>query len=283
MKPLELMKDVGTSALKFGSKNSHIIMGVLAVGGLVGSVILSYKMRPKVDEIMEEQKTKMEDLEYEEDLTEEEKKTEQRAITRETVKRLAPVVAPTVICTILTGAAMASSVIFSENKIRQSTSLAIASDIAYRELYEKTKEIVGEEKAEEIKQAVAQDDINRQIGGLDEGELKKLEFTTYGGNDWFYDVCTRTLFQCDEDTIVNGCVRLERDITSGREQYVTYDEFYDEIGVRAARFSIPKGWMEGMRIEPNMSNSVKIGKKSVTLLDWKEMPIDLETIKRALR
>lgn len=284
MKPLELMKDVGVSALKFGSKNSHIIMGVLAVGGLVGSVVLSYKMRPKVDEIMEEQRTKMEDLEHTEDMTEEEKETERKAITRETVKRLIRVGLPMGLCTILTGVSMIGSIVSSNNKIKSSTNLAIASDIASKAIYEKSKEIVGEEKTEEIKKAVDQEVAEKRFADIPDVDIENLEFRTYGGSDWYFDACTGRIFQCDDDTIINAATKLERDLNSGRERYIEYGgDFYYEIGVKGGIFNIPYAWMEGQRIEPNLNNTVKIGKKSVTILDWIDRPYDMDTVKKALR
>ena len=282
MKPLELMKDVGVSALKCGSKNSHIIMGALAVGGLVGSVVLSYKMRPKVDEIMEEQHTKMEELEYTEDMTEEERKAEEKAITRETVKRLVRAGLPCALCTALTGASMVGSIISSNNKIKSSTNLAIASDIASKAIYEKTKEIVGEEKAEEIKKAADQEILERRFADIPDTDIASFEFRTYGGSDWYYDACTARLFQCDDDTIIKAADNLERKLNKGQEEYAEYDEFFDEIGYKGGLLKTQYAFKVGQTIEPILYNTIKIGKKSVTVVDWAERPYDLWTVKRSL-
>ena len=280
----KVLKTTGKSVLGFANKNSHIISGCAAIAGVAVTAILAYKSYPKVNRIIEEQKEKMEELDEVVNIPEEELKRCRREITVDTCKSLAPALAPAVMSGIATCSLMGFSIISGNKKIAAATSLAALYETANREILNKTKELVGEEKAEEIKKAADQEVTEKRFADIPDIDLENLEFRTYGGSDWYFDACTGRIFQCDDGTIINLATKLERDLNSGRERYIEYGgDFYYELGVKGGIFNIPYAWMEGQRIEPNLNNTMKIGKKSVTILDWIDRPYDMETVRKALK
>ena len=56
-------KEFGKSLLEKASEHSQTVMGIGAIAGLVGVVILTYKKSPKIHNIISEQREKVDALE----------------------------------------------------------------------------------------------------------------------------------------------------------------------------------------------------------------------------
>ena len=284
MKFLEVLKNNGAKLIKAGSQKSNVVMGVAAIGGLVGSVVLAYIARPKVDRIMDEQRRKVEDLDADESLTEEERKKERRHITRETVKRLTPVMLPTVACTIASGTMMAGSIVTGEKKIRKMGDLALAGDVAYTELLNATKEVVGEEKAEEIQKKAAENKLEKELSDedilhpgepVDADRFMSMFVQARGGKQPFYYAMTGRLFLSDVQTIDHVCTYLSTKIASGAEAYISENDFWtemelDQVGGGGDRAF--GGMSSVQKLQPNMRNTMRYGDISVIILDWYDRP-----------
>jgi CRISPR/Cas system-associated exonuclease Cas4 (RecB family) len=102
MKKQSKFMEIVEKATKFAEDHQREIMLGSAIAGTVFTAIASWKAGIKADKVMTEQKAKMEALEadYADEeigMTEEEFKNRRKELTVETVKQMAPIVAPVAI------------------------------------------------------------------------------------------------------------------------------------------------------------------------------------------
>mgnify|MGYP006988866801 CR=1 FL=1 len=252
MKKGNLFKNMIHTVGGFADKNSQTIMAVLAVGGLVGSVILAFKAAPKANKIIDDSKDEINAIDDSDEFTEEEKKKERKEVVKTAVKDLAPVLAPVVGCSIATASLMIGSTAISVKKINSLTSIATMSEVAYKELYEKTKEVVGEEKAKEIQEKAADEEMNKMA-------VVKPITTSRGGDYLCYDVMSGRLFYSDKETIREAVNNLNHCITSGRDDYVSLNDLYFELGLTPTAGGEDRGWgryTANDAIELNLHNAI---------------------------
>ena len=253
----------------FASKNSSILICVGSLVGLGLTAYAAYKCRPAVDKIVEEKKKCREDIQNSEILSDEEKEKASKEITKETVKEMAPVVAPTVVAFTLTAALVIGGAVIHSHKVAELTAGLLASERAYDKLSQKTKDIVGEEKAAEIEKEVIDADLRDIVCEIDCIEQGK------GGDQVFYDPIYGRLFKSDVNSIRETCKSLEWRMTCGKEEYMSMNDFYREMNLETTIGGNDRGWcktsMEAC-IEPNMSNAEIRGDISVIILDWYTRP-----------
>lgn len=287
------LKAAWKKVAEFGSKNSHVISGVVAGVGVVVTAVCAYKARPKMDRILEDKDEKLEELEESVVLPEEQYKKVRREIYVETFKEAAPVMAPTVVSGLVTIGAIIFSVKSGSKKIADATALASSLELANHELLSKAKEVVGEEKVEEIQEKVAEDRFKKQFGDdiSDEEaeEIFRLAHQARGGNQLYYDPNFGRIFKSDEDTIVDVSDELLKDMKKScdMEGYKTYNDFYACMMLPETRFGEDYAltYFEDIRHEdtlvrpkPLFYNTMKFGKRSVVILEWETTPILVKTL-----
>lgn len=272
------LKAIWKNVTDFGEKHSHVISGGVAIVGVVATAVLAYRARPKMDDILEEQRWKVEELDEVVSLPEEEYKKVKREITVETVKRAVPVMAPTVIAGIGTIGAMTFSIASGAKKIAKATSLATASDLAYHELYEKTREVVGDEKMSEIKKEIAQDRVD-DISEYGSFKIDEAGFYETGlGNDPWFDAFSGMLFKCSEKAIREAILKCKEGLVDG-QPYFVMNELYSELHLPQTKagkrygFKLTSISNQKDLMKPNLGNAVRWGEGSVSVLDWWDDPI----------
>ena len=149
------LKKLGTEVLDTMVKNRPMLTTIAAIGaaGLTGFII--FRKAPEIRDIMAESKDKIADIEADESLSAEEKKAQTNAVKTETLKDLACPIGM-----IIGGAVLTGALIVSINKAHdlKTEALIAGYEVAKGKVvgYEKIlPEIVGEKKAEEIKNQVA--------------------------------------------------------------------------------------------------------------------------------
>lgn len=204
------------------TEHSQTAMGIGALVGLAGVIILTYRKSPKIHEIVEEQKEKKEALDKNEDLTEEEYIKAKKDITKETIGRLAPEVAPIAACTAITGGLITGSFVVSEYKISDLTH-QMTRLVGLEQLYNKEiKEVVGEDKAREIRDKVNEDQAKEALSN--DERLKGIP-QAKGGHDRFFDPYTGMSWYSDLNTVRETFNDINEDII-GRYTWYPYAEFY---------------------------------------------------------
>ena len=225
-------KEFGKSLLEKASEHSNVIMGVGAIAGLFGVVVLTYKKSPKIHNIISEQRKKIDALEERaeiENLPVEQVKQERKEITKETAKRLAPEVAPIGLLTAATGGLMVGSVVTSEMKISHVRDLLTMSEVYNKEILEKAKEVVGEEKVQEIKDGVAQDHANEALKNDPDFEGHILQ-AKGGGKTLYWDDYMGRPFYCDDVTLEKAVNKVnKRIIDAPFELWLPINAIYEEL------------------------------------------------------
>lgn len=225
-------KEFGKKIFEKASEHSQTVMGIGAVVGLVGVVILTYKKSPEIHKIISEQRAKIDELEERaeaENLPVEQVKQERKEITKETAKRLAPEVAPIGLLTAATGGLMVGSVITSEMKISHVRDLLTMSEVYNKEILEKAKEVVGEEKVQEIKEGIAQDHANEAMKNDPNFESHILQ-AKGGGKTLYWDDYMGRPFYCDDVTLEKAVNKINKRIyDSPFELWLPINAIYEEL------------------------------------------------------
>lgn len=295
-----LMKSGFDSLKKFAKKNSHIITGCIGVASVIGTGVFAYTARPKVDRILYEAKEQIELLNEEADkcqMTEEEYKKRLRHINFVTARKIVSALGPAVIAgTTASGVVIFTTdqVIKTGKKLADARALQATTELMYSELYDKTKDALGEEEAKKIQHEVDQELINKQFGKdiSDETveEIFEVALQARGGNQLYYDPQFGMLFKSDDDTLNRATDELIGDLRRRKdpEQYISYNKWLSQIdlpGVGAGedyavawydqaylQFSYTSE-LDITGLELNLNNTVKIGKRAVTVLHWRDKPI----------
>lgn len=214
------------------TEHSQTAMGIGALVGLAGVIILTYKKSPRIHEIIEEQAQKKEALEHNDQLSEEEYVKASKDITKETIGRLAPQVAPIAACTLATAGLTIGSVVTSEHKIGELTHLVGLEQLYNQEILEKTKEVVGEDKAREIRDKVNEDRAKETLSGASDNNILQAK----GGHELFYDVYCARLFYSDLNTVSSAINAVNHRInTDGFSGWHPLTEIYQELRIKPGK------------------------------------------------
>lgn len=198
-------------------KNSPAILTGVAVVATIVAVVTAVKATPKMNKVIEEKKA-------------------EGATTLETVKAVAPIMAPTAVATAVSvGCTLASNKISSERIAALTTMCSLGREAA-KEYKEQTKKIAGEEKAAEIDKAVAQkrcDDIQKSR------PVRKVIDTGYGTDlildDWNGDEF-RSCGNYIEKVINNANQQLNNGMS------VSLNEIRADLGLPRVKGADDLGW-----------------------------------------
>lgn len=299
-----LMKSGFDGLKKFCSKHSHIIAGCIGVAGVVGTGVFAYKARPKMDGILDEAREKMECLNAAAGtMPEEEYKKRRRSIIFETTKKSAVVLGPAFLSGMTASGMMVFNthkVITTGKKLADAQALQAMTEFAYADLYDKTKNIVGEEEAQKIQSQVDQDMVDNRYGKdiSDEAadEIFEVALQAKGGNQLYYDPMFGMLIKSDDDTLIRATDELIGDLKrqNDPEKFITYNKWLSEIdlpGIIAGE-DYAVAWYDQAYtqfaysserditgLELNLNNTVKIGKRAVTVIHWRDAPVWVEDLK----
>ena len=208
----------------FLCKHSPEILTGIGVTGMVTSTVLAVKATPKALILLEEAKnTKGSDL------------------TRvEAVKIAWKPYIPAMI----TGVAGLSCIVgASAVNAKRNAVLATAYAISEQTLLtyrDKVIETIGEKKEKEIKNKIAQDNVDQQLSSSSQ------VIVTPKGNTLCMDSITRRLFRSDIDVIKKAFNELNRQILT--QNYISLNEFYHMIDLE----SIPSGYDLGWNIDDGL-------------------------------
>lgn len=257
-------------------EHSHTLMAVGAVAGLVGAIILTYKKSPEIHQIMDEQRDKVEELQDKIDsqqITEEDGKRERKAITKETIKRVAPVAAPIALCTAATAGLSIGSAVVSSAKLSHVRDLLSISEVYNRDILEKVKEELGEEKAREIQDKINEDHLKAAVDGKTDSDFESMVFQAKGGDILYYDAMIGRLFRSDENTIEKAVNKVNKDLTSGKQTFMSLNEIYRELELPSVPLATDVGcgmYSKVQTFDLHLSGAIKLdnGHSAVVFDFW---------------
>lgn len=200
------------------AKHSPEILTGIGVAGMVTSTVLAVKATPKALFLLDEAKQEKGD-----DLT-----------VIETVKVAWKPYIPSVI----TGVFAASCIIgASKVNAKRNTALATAYALSERTLLtyrDKVVETIGEKKEKEIREKIAQDEVNRKPVS------NSQVIITSKGNSLCMDELFGRYFRSDIDQLKKAVNELNREILS--QNYVSLNEFYSLMGLDPVDAGYRLGW-----------------------------------------
>lgn len=221
------------AARNTASKHSPEILTGIGIAGMITTTVLAVKATPKALKLMEDAR-----YDKEEDLTVPEK-------VKVTWKCYIP-------ATLLGLASVGCLIGANSVNLRRKAALATAyklSETALAEYKEKVIETVGEEKAKDIRSAIAKDKMEKNP------VTKSEVIITDKGESLFCDSISGRYFKSDMNTIEKAVNTINRRLLN--EMSVSLTEFYSEIGLSPTSLSEELGWnMNEGQIEIDFSSQI---------------------------
>lgn len=214
-------------AVRFADEHQREIMLGTAIAGTVFTAVTSWKAGIKADKILAEQKAKLEGNEkdmIEGGADEEQIKEMKKEVTIETVKRMAPVVAPVVLSASGTIISVIGGYKVASKQIAVLSSLYSMSEKAYAEYQDKAKEFLGDKKSGELHDKVKEQRILNNPPGESDTIINTGKGTTLCLDDW----SGRYFYSSPEE------IRKAFNIINKRmmdEYYISLNELYSELGL----------------------------------------------------
>ena len=202
----------------FISKHSPEILTGIGVTGMITSAVLAVRATPKALMLIEDAKVEKED-----DLTRIE-------VVKVAWKPYIPAIATGI---------MSISCIIGASTINTKRNAALATAYAISEktlltYKDKVIETIGEKKEKEIREKVAQDEVDKKpVSG-------SQIIITSKGDTLCKDSITQRYFKSDMDTIKKAINNLNREINN--RDYVSLNQFYSEIGLEGIPTGDRIGW-----------------------------------------
>ena len=213
---------IAKSAQLWLSKHSPEILTGLGIAGMVTTAVLAVKATPKAMKLIEEKKEELQ-LEPEDKLT-----------VSETVKAAWKPYIPAVV----TGAVSITCLVGASSvNLRRNTALAAAyhlSETALSEYREQVIDTIGERKEKNIRDKVDKARVERNP--LNDNEI----IITGDGDTLCFDYHSGQYFKSSIDKLK----KVENELNSRmlREDYISLNDFYDEIGLPFTRMGEDLGW-----------------------------------------
>lgn len=219
--------------LRFLSAHSPELLIGFGLAGMVVSTVLAVKATPKAMKLREE--TMLERDAFNPD------KCEKRRI----VKAVLPAYIPAIVVMAASAACIIGG---SATNYKRNAALAAAlhmSEATLTSYQNKIEEIVGEEKAKEVRQAVAKEDIRKNVSGKNDPVMGK-------GSTRCYDRFAGRPFWSDKELLRSAALELNEDLFE--EDRVTLNDFYYKLGLESTDVGSMLAW--------NMANFKNVGRKT---------------------
>lgn len=205
----------------FMHKHSPEILTGIGVTGMITSTVLAVKATPKALELIEEAKGH----------------GEVRAdnLPIKTIIKVAwkPYIPAAVTMVLSASCIIGASAVNTKRNAALATAYAISEKtlLTYKD---KVIETIGEKKEKEIREKIAQDELDKRPVSTQQ------VIVTSKGNTLCMDSISGRLFRSDIDTIKKVVNELNR--TMMYQNYISLDEFYNEIGLEPIKSSDRLGW-----------------------------------------
>lgn len=204
----------------FTKKNSPVILTGLAVAGVISTAYSAFKAGPRADKILEDYRKDMRDCHPKD-------KEAKRAVVNETVKKMVPVVAPTVIMGGSTIACVIGSHSISSRRIAVLSAAYSLSESTVKNLNNKMEEMLGEKKTRAIKDSIMKDKLRDSEKNdqklLGDGNL----YIPDNGYVLCKDLYSGRPFYSTAEKIKQAIVKCSFDVQ--QDMWVSLNEFYDEV------------------------------------------------------
>lgn len=237
----------------FISKHSPEILTGIGVAGMITSTVLAVKATPKALELIESAKRGGDDVKC----------------AKLPIKSVIKVAWKPYIPALVTGVASVSciigaSAVNSKRNAALATAYAISENalLTYRD---KVVETIGEKREKEIRNSIAQDEVNKKPVS------NNSVIMTSKGNTLCMDYISGRYFRSDLDTIRKAINELNREMTYNN--YVSLEELYNKIGLDPIKNSSRLGWnLDDGLIELDFSTCLTNEDEPCVVIDYSKPP-----------
>lgn len=227
----KVMKGVRHAVLK----NSTVVLTTIGVSGVFTSVALAVKATPKALRVIEAKS--------------EERYGDPHAYSnKEAIKDGWKFYIPTAMAMGFTVTAIIGSTHIGLRKNAALLSLYSVSEQTIRDYNEKLVETIGPKKAQEVKDAVTQKN-------MDANPVSKNQVVITGKGDVLcYDVTSGRYFKSDRNSIESAVNKLNKQLLN--DMWMTLNEFYAEIGLAPTSIGNDLGWNVDNTIDLEFSSMI---------------------------
>ena len=227
------LKRTITNLLVFCDKNSPTILTAFGIVGTGATGILAYRSGMRAHDILERHHEDM-------DLVDEDDKEAKRAVMSETILDMIPVIMPPLIMGTFT-----IGCIFMSNQINAKRIAVLAtaygiSEKKLREYQDKVTDILGEKKAQDIRESISKDHIEQFE--KENGPISNIQplYTGYGDMP--------TIDEFSKRVFGSSCAKIDAVVSRLTqrvfvENYVSLNDLYDELGLERLPHGDRFGWI----------------------------------------
>ena len=221
MTKLNLTQIAKSVQLVIKQHQPEILTGI-GIGGMLTATVMAVSATPKALDLMAEIKDKHGD------------DADKKSFAKDIITKVAPVYLP---ATLVGGVAIGCLVGASSVNYRRNAALATAytiSEKALKEYQDKVVETIGSKKEQTVRSAIIQDK-------LDQNPVVDREvYITGKGDTLFFDLMSSRYFESDIEKIKKAINTLNHRLL--REDYVSINDFYEEIGLSFTKLGDEMGW-----------------------------------------
>jgi hypothetical protein len=235
---------------KIAGNNQSTILTGMGVTGVVTTLIFTTRATFKAAELIEREEQK--------------RGTEDGLDTKEKVKLIWPLYIPPVSVAATTIAAIVMANHEASKKIAALTVASGISERALQEYKDKVIEKLGDKKAVDIRDSIAQDRVNKT-------PLNTREIIIAGtGEVLCFDITTGRYFQSSVEEIRRAENKINFEIIN--HMYSSLSSFYDEIGLPPTPYSDTVGWNGNELFEVTLSTVLSPDNRPCIAIDFVRAP-----------
>ena len=223
------LPEVANSSIAFVKKNRAELLTLGSVITLWGAIYSAYKAGPKAEKFLAE---KRKDREY---INPNDKKAK-RTIVWGTLRGIFPIVSVPIMLGGMSTACCIGANTVSSKKIATLSAAYTLTNTALHEHKDKVREVLGEAKAQQVREAISKDHLEKSKIPTDEKDIQ----ITGLGNVLCYDEYTDRYFYASAESIGNAIVKISNDLIS--DMWVSLNDFYRELNLRPCKMGEDLGW-----------------------------------------
>jgi hypothetical protein len=237
---------------KIAGDNQSTILTGMGVTGVVTTLIFTTRATFKAAELIEREERKRPS------------DTEAELTTKEKVKLIWPLYIPPASVAVTTIAAIVMANHEASKKIAALTVASGISERALQEYKDKVIEKLGDKKAVDIRDSIAQDRVNKT-------PLNTREIIIAGtGEVLCFDITTGRYFQSSVEEIRRAENKINFEIIN--HMYSSLSSFYDEIGLPPTPYSDTVGWNGNELFEVTLSTVLSPDNRPCIAIDFVRAP-----------
>ena len=260
-------------AMSFADDHQREILLGCTIVGIISTGITAWRNAPKAKEVLDKHKEIMASLDPEE-------KAARKAETIDTIKEMAPLVLPPIVLGVMAITCATGGYAKSSKKIAALSAAYNFSEKALADYTEKAKEMLGDKKAEAIKDEA---NIKHVREAYSSGGAEHI-INTGKGNVLFFDKITGQFFRSDWEAIRAAVNTVNANYNAGYydEDEIPYAELLAELGVSyngeaAEAFVFERDQHTGkaeIKLRTTTTDSVvyQATRESATVIDFVDRP-----------